>query len=96
MKYPIVLCDFKIAKYSRGKKVYLLSFWCPWCKTYHQHGGGFVGEKIGLGHRVAHCWTNTPFKEHGYILKLSAQAKKELKRISADGLPLPWEASQLV
>lgn len=43
-------------KYGKG-----LKFWCPFCRNWHHHGEG-------LGHRVAHCGKDTPFKETGYFL----------------------------
>ena len=44
---------------------------CPWCGTKHHHGAGeepYTKERLNgmLGHRVAHCTSNSP--ERGYIL----------------------------
>ena len=51
-----------------------MTFWCPFCKTWHTHGRGD-------GHRVAHCGSSeiSPFFNQGYIIKM--MSKKELKKI---------------
>jgi hypothetical protein len=51
-----------------------LSFECPWgCSTgrgrnkrpkRHNHGGGFVGQAVSLGHRESHCERH----KQGYLL----------------------------
>ncbi len=52
-----------------------MKFWCPWCKKWHLHG-------IGDGHRAEHCTVdNSPFKAHGYVIKLMSKAElKEIKK----------------
>ena len=41
-------------------------FKCPWCKSWHMHGGGG-----GLGHRASHCERkDSPWKWSGYFLTL--------------------------
>jgi len=49
-----------------------IKFWCPYCRKWHYHG-------VGNGHRVAHCGLDSPFQEHGYILKM--MSKSELREI---------------
>ena len=36
--------------------------WCIYCDKWHIHGAGD-------GHRVAHCYDDTPYKDKGYILE---------------------------
>lgn len=38
-----------------------LRVWCCWCGRWHLHGQDY-------GHRVAHCWTASPYQETGYVL----------------------------
>jgi len=38
-----------------------LRVWCCWCGEWHSHGNGY-------GHRAAHCVTQSPYCETGYIL----------------------------
>jgi hypothetical protein len=40
--------------------------YCDWCKHFHTHSGSEGG------HRVAHCW-NGPYRETGYILKVTGR-----------------------
>lgn len=54
-EYP-VLQAFERNQYGH------LSVWCPYCKIFHNHGAG-------EGHRIAHCNSDSPFKETGYIIK---------------------------
>lgn len=56
-EYPVVLCD------EREDGVCGLQFYCEYCKKIHKHG-------TGEGHRVAHCFGDTPYTKSGYILKL--------------------------
>lgn len=51
--YPIIQCT----AWSAG-----LKFYCQYCKLEHHHG-------TGAGHRVSHCFRESPYKEHGYILR---------------------------
>jgi|GEM_PF-2785383 len=68
---PVIKCLPRVLIYGYGMK-----FWCPYCKTWHLHG-------IGNGHRVEHCTAiNSPFKEHGYFLKMMAKA--ELREIQKE------------
>lgn len=39
-----------------------LIFWCPYCRKEHYHG-------LGDGHRAAHCFRESPYRETGYILE---------------------------
>lgn len=41
---------------------YGLRVWCKHCKQWHHHG-------VGEGHRLAHCFNETPYTKTGYILK---------------------------
>jgi hypothetical protein len=47
----------------------LFRAWCPFCRCYHTHGAA-------EGHRVAHCASNTPFSDAGYILKEDKASKR--------------------
>jgi hypothetical protein len=68
---PIVEVTVSISWDKKGR---LFTFWCPWCRKNHIHGGGYVDEPIEdyLGHRSSHCTgdVKSPLKTHGYILKL--------------------------
>lgn len=80
-KLPTIKCF----PWSGGRQ---MTFWCPFCESWHYHGQP-------NGHRVAHCSdtvthgrrfgfsepcaTGSPFKEHGYIIKM--MSKKELMAI---------------
>jgi len=68
---PIVKCFVS----SSGRTV---KFWCPYCQKWHIHGSYEGGN--WEGHRVAHCYEETPFSDTGYILK--ACTKKELAEIA--------------
>jgi len=47
-----------------------LVVWCCWCDAWHYHGAGIKGdsEYPAYGHRVAHCHTDSPYKQTGYVL----------------------------
>lgn len=54
-----------------------MMFWCPFCQTWHLHGGI---DKVA-SHRVAHCTVReSPFWEHGYFIKMLPKA--ELREIA--------------
>ena len=59
-----------IPHYNRKGKleVYLLQFYCFYCKEIHQHGGGDDINHILYGHRGAHCIKDSPFIKTGYEL----------------------------
>jgi hypothetical protein len=40
-----------------------MSFFCPYCLKDHRHG---IDEKYQIGHRVAHCYPDSPLDEKGY------------------------------
>ncbi len=68
-KYPLFLCEPSADGVS-------WSFWCPFCKTRHTHGGS-------PGHRCAHSHTDAgkaAFPQ-GYELRLDPrhQGKREPK-----------------
>lgn len=75
---PIIKClPRKITGFNDA-----MTFWCPFCETWHQHGRG-------NGHRVEHCCKHgrrdlkdSPFHEAGYTIKMMSKA--ELKKIRAD------------
>jgi hypothetical protein len=54
----------------KGKlEVYLLQFYCCYCKKIHQHGGGNDIDHILYGNRGAHCHKeSSPFIKTGYNL----------------------------
>lgn len=62
----------------------LFRFWCPFCRTYHQHGFPPAEEynrrKKYSEHRVAHCYVESPFREYGYFLQ--PFTAKELEEMS--------------
>jgi hypothetical protein len=69
---PVVLCDVHPPKKAGDAEIW--SFWCPYCRKVHTHGGGKDGE-VGGGHRVAHCWKqDSPYWVTGYILKRKERA----------------------
>src|SRR5262245_34245591 len=45
-----------------------LSVWCPYCCRFHQHGWDPKDNGRVVGHRVAHCMTETPFDTGGYYI----------------------------
>jgi hypothetical protein len=57
---PIIVCE----EYNGQWR-----FWCPFCKKWHYHGAE-------PGHRVAHCGSDSPFRETGYILRLKKRGEK--------------------
>jgi hypothetical protein len=68
-EFPLIKCLPRL-DFEGGMK-----FWCPFCKKWHNHGRGD-------GHRAAHCTaSNSPFNEHGYVIKLMSKAElKEIKK----------------
>lgn len=59
-------------KAKKYKSMWILTFWCPFCKRNHHHSGGKITDdyKKALGHRVDHCGDpRSPFKETGYVLR---------------------------
>jgi len=87
------LNDYKIGtKFGRRFRPILKGFinegnlfvWCPYCATYHVHGGvGLIsnsGKRAFIGHRVAHCTDDSsPFIETGYYVTVCTE--QELKRL---------------
>jgi len=61
---------------SPGRKQ--LRVWCGWCDAWHIHGAGEEGasEYPLYGHRVAHCHTDSPYKNTGYTLTDPATIEK--------------------
>jgi hypothetical protein len=59
-----------LAFLQKTTDVWLWRAWCPYCRRYHTHGGGEVeGNPFKyLGHRVAHCVSETPLRKTGYLL----------------------------
>ncbi|MCM3270863.1 hypothetical protein M3691_18895 [Paenibacillus elgii] len=45
-----------------------ISVWCPFCRKFHFYFHGSVG---GEGHRVAHCNSESPFRNSGYYIKIA-------------------------
>lgn len=39
----------------------MLAVWCCFCDVWHAHAPEY-------GHRVAHCYTGSPYKATGYVL----------------------------
>ena len=71
LKLPVIKCLPRaiIHDYRDGMK-----FWCPYCKKWHLHGRG-------NGSRVAHCVSESPFFEHGYVIKMMSKAElREIKK----------------
>lgn len=61
---PVVLCEeFYVRPFLCWR------FFCTYCLRYHYHGAG-------PGHCSAHCSNETPYRETGYILKLSNNLRK--------------------
>lgn len=63
----------------------LFRFFCPFCRTIHQHGFPSAEEynrrEIYGHHRVAHCYVDTsPFRKTGYYLQ--PFTAKELQEMS--------------
>lgn len=53
-KLPVFLCE----EINDGSQ---MKFFCPYCLKYHIHGKG-------EGHRVAHCFDESPLKKGGYYI----------------------------
>ena len=72
-KFPVIKC------LPRSDFIGGMTFWCPFCNKWHNHGQGD-------GHRVAHCLgSDSPYKKRGYIIKMMApeELKEARKAIDA-------------
>ncbi len=50
-----------------------LTFWCVHCREWHRHGPG-------AGHRQAHCFRPSPYRETGYDLVVVGPMTQQIKR----------------
>ena len=46
---------------------YSCKFWCKHCKYWHSHGKDEIGT---VGHRLAHCGEDSPYRDGGYFVKI--------------------------
>jgi hypothetical protein len=63
MNAPIVICKCDKRNFY---------FYCEFCKRKHIHG-------LGKGHRVAHCFVDSEFYQHGYVLKVDPECCAKCK-----------------
>lgn len=61
---PSVTCEPVEIESWDGEKIKAWQFWCKYCKRYHIHSPA-------PGYRVAHCNLGSPYREEGYILRLT-------------------------
>lgn len=56
----------------------LIKVWCPYCRSFHQHG--LPGGSKKKAHRVAHCFVeDSPFKKTGYFIQpFTAKEQQEM------------------
>jgi len=65
---PIIYCEEIEMTDLNGEASKRWRFFCGHCLRYHHHSPE-------QGHRVAHCDSDSPFKEEGYFLKLKPEPK---------------------
>ena len=82
---PPVLHGFIGDAGTRNERVYV---WCAWCCDWHCHGTR-NDEKLGDGHRVAHCYVasrQSPYHRTGYVIVTCRepfeQVRKTMKKMS--------------
>ena len=62
--------------------------WCPYCSAWHYHGYDGIEVKR-WSHRVAHCFSETPFSGRGYWIKLADPGDMAAAPASAEAFELP-------
>lgn len=50
-----------------------LQLWCPECCRHHRHGWDLHDDYNVVSHRVAHCDTNSAYRDNGYFIGVVKQ-----------------------